>query len=171
MAEDNFLSVITNNERLLDGHKIVHLFKVNRLDVTEKSFNPLEYDTQCPIIPSSWLLEMDCERMEVDGDSFIFSIKLKRKDSSNHRVKASFSVLFCDANGGALLHPISSTKGRMICEDELQSSLDNILPSALVEVACVEVTIIIQNCHAGSDWQLCAPYLNIDKNRINLSKL
>ncbi|GBL85848.1 hypothetical protein AVEN_63178-1 [Araneus ventricosus] len=169
MAEGNLKGVVTRDEQVSDGHKIIYKFKVYRLDFIERTFHPLEYNTQCRTIPTSWKMELKCERVSEVYDSYTFSIKLKRKDSSNHRVKASLYVSFYDVDGTPALYPISSSKDRMVHDDELHGTFYNILPSVLSKLVAVEVAIAVKKCHTGT-WQ-CASKVNTDKNSINLSRL
>ncbi|GBM30098.1 hypothetical protein AVEN_78501-1 [Araneus ventricosus] len=169
MAESNLKGVATRDEQLLDGHKVIYKFKVYRLDNIERMFYPLVYDTQCLTIPTSLEIELKCERVPEANNSYTFSFKLKRKDSSDHRVKTSIFVSFYDVHDTHVFYPISSNRDRMVHDDELLCTLDNIQPSMLSEVVAVEVTIAVQNCHTGT-WQ-CASKVNTDKNSINLSKL
>ncbi|CAL1288393.1 unnamed protein product [Larinioides sclopetarius] len=170
MAEGDLKGVVTSSEKLLNGHIVICLFNFYRLDVIKRTFFPLKYDTECRTIPTSWKIELKCEHESDVCESYDFSIKLKRQDSSGHRVKASLNASFYDTQGEPALYPISASKERMINDDELEGIVYCILPSTLREVAAVEVKITIQKCHGETDWH-CASKLNTEKNNINLSKL
>ncbi|GBL85844.1 hypothetical protein AVEN_63174-1 [Araneus ventricosus] len=169
MAEGNQNGFVFWDEQIPNGHKAFFKLKVDRLDLIEKTFYPLDYYTSCRTIPTSWAIQLKYERMQDAIGSYTFSINLKRIDSSDHRVKASLYVSFYDVEDTLVFHPISSSIDRM-AHDELKGMLENILPSMLSEVVSVEVKITIENCHEGTDWQ-CASKVNTDQNSINLSKL
>ncbi|GBN04577.1 hypothetical protein AVEN_134601-1 [Araneus ventricosus] len=159
MAEGNLNGVKTTEENLVDGHIVVYKFQVHRLDVTKRTFCPLEYNAQCPTTPTLWEIELKYEPVPEDNGSYAFSIMLKRKDSSDHRVKASLFVTFHDVHRNYAFSPIASNRGGMVLDDELQGASDNILPEKLGEVVAVRVTIVIENCHQGTGWH-CASSLN-----------
>ncbi|GBL85847.1 hypothetical protein AVEN_63177-1 [Araneus ventricosus] len=160
MAEGNPNEVVTWDVEIPNGHKVLFKLKVYRLDVVKRTFDPLEYNTQCRTIPTSWEIELKYERVQEVYGTYTFSVKLRRNDTSEHRVKASLYVSFYDVDDEPAFKPISAIKDRMVHDDglqgpldgELQCTSDNILPALLREVVAVEVCIRIQNCHTGTDW-------------------
>ncbi|CAL1300954.1 unnamed protein product [Larinioides sclopetarius] len=150
MAEVNLIGVITMEENIVDGHIVSFKFHVHRLDFMQRTFYPLLYCTLCPTIKTMWEIELKYERVSHDNDSYTFSITLKRKDSSSHLVKASLFATFYDAHGNSPVCPIASDRGKMVLDDELQGTLDNIRSAELSEVVAVRITIIIENCHSGT---------------------
>ncbi|CAL1300955.1 unnamed protein product [Larinioides sclopetarius] len=148
MTEVNFIAVKTIEENMINGHIVSFKFDAQRLDITQSKFFPLRYRTLCPTIKTLWELELKYERVPQDNDSYTFSVTLKRKDSSSHLVKASLSATFHDVHGNSPVCPIASNRGKMVLDDELKGTLDNIRSENLSEVVAVRVTIVIQKCHS-----------------------
>ncbi|GBN03907.1 hypothetical protein AVEN_221704-1 [Araneus ventricosus] len=168
MAEGH-KGISSKEEEIEDGHKIIYDVNLHRLDDIQRTYCPLQYQTRCRTIPTSWKIELKCERVPDENSSYTFSMMLKRLDLSDHRVYASFSVSIFDVSGMPIYPPLERDD-RMVHDDELEATIDDFVPSDIGDLVNVTVTIIIKRCHDRTNWQ-CASKVNTDKNSINLSKL
>ncbi|CAL1268807.1 unnamed protein product [Larinioides sclopetarius] len=153
MAESNYTGVTSREVLIQDGHQVIYDFNLHHLDLIEKTFFPLEYETWCLTVPTSWKIELKCVRVPGNNGLYTFSVKLKRVDDSNRCVKASLHVSFYDVRGRVAFPPLISSKDIVEHDDELEDGFGDIPSADISHVVLVKVVIMIKRCHTETNFQ------------------
>ncbi|GBM59217.1 hypothetical protein AVEN_202440-1 [Araneus ventricosus] len=153
---------------------MLYEFYVNYLAVKLSWPFKRDYQTNCRVLPTSWLVQMTFQRVTVSGEVSI-PIVLRRIDSIDSPVGAYIRVAITDDDGQTtFLGPRSFGRRRMLPGDEVQENLAGILSLPQIRASFNEeifVSVVISVVHCHSDTTDSATSLGNDENRVLCSKM
>ncbi|CAL1300863.1 unnamed protein product [Larinioides sclopetarius] len=136
-----------------DGHKVLFDFHVRYLDGKLFWQTVKDFDTNCRTLPTSWLFEMEIQKVPLDGNVSI-PIILKRSDTQNKPVNAYVTIRLYDVNGFRFFDDLISF-GRQYVKpgEEIKENIVGTLRllekrKLFNEEIRVTVVITIRSCHS-----------------------
>ncbi|KAF8785117.1 uncharacterized protein LOC129958928 [Argiope bruennichi] len=143
-------------EEICQGHTVCYDFSVNNLSAKQTWLFKKTFQTDCKILPTSWLFEMLFQYLPDNGNASCY-LTVSRNDTIDIPVKAFIWLRFSTANGQPFfILPKILTSYRMLPNDEIKESIVEILPfpevgTSLNQELIVAVVIRIRHCHSESE--------------------
>ncbi|CAL1294091.1 unnamed protein product [Larinioides sclopetarius] len=139
-------------EETSNGHNIHYSFPVRSLVIRESWPLLLDYNLNCPILPTSWSLGITYKQLPETGEVSCF-FTLTRTDLENVNVNATVSISLLDDRNDFVRGPISICSNQMDAYDTMQgkfeSSIDPGLRSFVLSLDLfLRISLLLQSCHS-----------------------